>query len=209
MGYHLSVAVNSAGVARLGRQLDGGDALSIDVPNVHPWIELAPRLFEQCLRSAAGAAGAGSIRGTSTAVTAMTGESSPPKEDTIRPTPGPRAKTRARDLLGVAGLCIALAGCATHGAGPSASAAPSHDAAAKLTVDTPIGQICDDPSGRAALDRNLPNLRKNPNYFLFKGMSLRQVASMSGGKITNDKLESVQRDLAAISGGSAASAGVR
>jgi len=29
-------------------------------------------------------------------------------------------------------------------------------------------------------------------------MSLRQVASLSGGRISSDKLESVQRDLAAL-----------
>jgi hypothetical protein len=118
--------------------------------------------------------------------------------------PGPRTKTRARDLFGVGALCIALAGCATSGARPSASAGPAQGASAQLTVDSPIGDICEDPRGRAVLDRNLPNLRKNPNYFLFKGMSLRQVASMSGGKIGSDKLASVQRDLAALSGGSAA-----
>lgn len=112
--------------------------------------------------------------------------------------PGPRTKTRARDLFGVGALCIALAGCATPAASPSASAGAAPSASAQLTLDTPIGQICEDPRGRAALDRNLPNLRKNPNYFLFKGMSLRQVASMSGGKISSDKLESVQRDLAAL-----------
>jgi len=111
--------------------------------------------------------------------------------------PRPRTKTRARDLLGLGALCLALAGCASAGVGPSASAG-SAPGGAQLTLDTPIGQICEDPRGRAALDRNLPNLRKNPNYFLFKGMSLRQVASLSGGKISDDKLDSVQRDLAAL-----------
>jgi hypothetical protein len=127
------------------------------------------------------------------------------KEETIRRPSVPRTKTaprpntRACGLLCVGGLCIALAGCATSGAGPSASAGPAPNATtAHLTVDTPIGQICEDPRGRAALDRNLPDLRKNPNYFLFKGMSLRQVASMSGGQISSDKLASVQRDLAAL-----------
>jgi hypothetical protein len=111
--------------------------------------------------------------------------------------------TRARDLLGACGLCIALAGCATHGVGPDASAAPDKPQAAhaRLTLDTPIGQICDDPRGRAALDRNLPDLRKNPNYFLFQSMSLRQLASMSGGRISKAKLESVRLDLAAAPSG--------
>lgn len=136
-------------------------------------------------------------------MTATTSESAPLKEETAPRASGRRPRPWPRELLALGGLCIALAGCATHGPGPSASAAASPGATAQLDLDTPIGQICDDPRGRAALDRNLPNLRKNPNYFLFKGMSLRQVASMSGGKISSDQLENVQRDLAAISGGSA------
>jgi hypothetical protein len=114
--------------------------------------------------------------------------------------------TRARDLLGVGGLCISLAGCATNGGVPNASTgiAETHTASAQLTLDTPIGKICEDPRGRAVLDHNLPNLRKNPNYFLFQGWSLRQLAGMSGGRITSDKLERVRLDLAALSGGAAA-----
>ena len=107
--------------------------------------------------------------------------------------------TRAHALLGVSGL-IALAGCATHGGQPGAAGpAATQIASAQLTLDTPIGELCDDPRGRAALDRNLPALRKNPNYFLFQGFSLRQLAEMSGGRITQAKLESVRADLAATS----------
>ena len=110
--------------------------------------------------------------------------------------------TRAGALVGVGGLCVALAGCATHGGGPSAAGpAETQTASAQLTLDTPISEICDDPGGRAVLDRNLPGLRKNPNYFLFQGFSLRQLASMSGGRITQAKLESVRLDLAATPSG--------
>ncbi len=105
--------------------------------------------------------------------------------------------SRIRHLLGLGGLCIALAGCASAPSHSASGAATS--ATAELTLDTPISQICDDPRGRAVLDRNLPNLRKNHNYLLFEGMSLRQLASMSGGKITQAKLESVRLDLAALS----------
>lgn len=117
---------------------------------------------------------------------------------------GPRTKSSVRDLLRVCGLCIAVAGCAAPGARPGPAAGPGQADSAQLSIDSPINQICEDPRGRAALDRNLPDLRKNPNYFLFQGMSLRQVASMSGGRISSDKLESVQRDLAAISVGAPA-----
>jgi hypothetical protein len=105
--------------------------------------------------------------------------------------------TRARALLGVGGLCLVLAGCATHGGPSDAGLDKTQARSARLTLDTPISELCDDPRGRAVLDRNLPGLRTNPNYFLFQGFSLRQLASMSGGKITKAKLESIRLDLAA------------
>ncbi len=109
--------------------------------------------------------------------------------------------TRMRELLCVGGLRLAVAGCATHGAEPSASAGPAEAAKStgQLTLDTPIAELCEDPRGRAVIDRDMPDLRDNPNYFLFKSMSLRQLASMSGGRITKDKLEKVRLDLAAAS----------
>lgn len=118
--------------------------------------------------------------------------------------------TRTRALLGVGGLCIALAGCASHGGGLSAAEpGKSQTASAQLTLDTPISDLCDDPRGRAALDRNLPGLRKNPNYVLFAGFSLRQLAQMSGGRISQAKLESVRVDLAATSSTQATLTGTR
>lgn len=100
-------------------------------------------------------------------------------------------------LLSLGGLCVALSGCATPGGGQSAEGpATTEVASAPLTLDTPISDVCADPRGRAALDRNLPGLRKNPNYFLFQGFSLRQLASMSGGRITQAKLESVRQEFA-------------
>jgi hypothetical protein len=102
-------------------------------------------------------------------------------------------------LLGL-GLGVLLAGCAAHGGAwpddPGIAETPK--ATGRLTIDSPIEAICDDPRGRDVLDRNLPNLRKNPNYFLFKGLSLRDVAKMSGGKISRDTLKRVQLDLASL-----------
>jgi hypothetical protein len=106
----------------------------------------------------------------------------------------------ARALLGIGCFCILIAGCATHGASANATTGgETPKAAAELTIDSSISEICDDPRGRAVMDRDLPNLRKNPNYFLFAGFSLRDLVSMSGGRISQEKLELVQRDLAALS----------
>lgn len=113
--------------------------------------------------------------------------------------------TGAGALIALSGLCIALAGCATHAGGSNAAGpAETQAASSQLTLDSPISEICDDPDARAVLDRNLPDLRKNANYFLFQGFSLRQLASMSGGKITQAKLESVRVGLAATPRGGSA-----
>jgi hypothetical protein len=109
--------------------------------------------------------------------------------------------TRARHFIGVAGLCLLFAGCASQGAVPNAAVASAEKrmATAGLTLDTPISDICNDPGGRAVLDRDLPSLRENPNYVWFQGWSLRQLAGMSSGRITSDDLERVRLDLAALS----------
>jgi hypothetical protein len=98
------------------------------------------------------------------------------------------------------GLGVLLAGCAAHGGAwpEDEGVAETHKATDRLTIDSPIEEICDDPRGRAVLDRNLPNLRTNANYFLFKGLSLRDVAKMSGGKISRQTLKRVQLDLASL-----------
>lgn len=106
----------------------------------------------------------------------------------------------ARALLGIGCFCILIAGCASPGAPANATKGDEASrAAAELSIDSTVGEICRDPRGRAVMDRDLPDLRKNPNYFLFAGFSLRDLVSMSGGKISQEKLELVQRDLAALS----------
>ena len=106
---------------------------------------------------------------------------------------------RARALFGIGGFCILIAGCATHGASANATAGgETPKAAAQLTIDSSVSEICDDPRGRQVIDRDLPALRKNPNYFLFAGFSFRDLVSMSGGRISKEKLELVARDLASL-----------
>lgn len=115
---------------------------------------------------------------------------------------------RAYALLGIGSCCILIAGCATHG-GPSGAAADARTskAAAQLTIDSKVGEICEDPRGRAVIDRDLPDLRKNPNYFLFAGFSFRDLVSMSGGRISKEKLALVERDLALLAAAEPAGGG--
>jgi hypothetical protein len=69
-------------------------------------------------------------------------------------------------------------------------------------LDTPIDQIAADPRGKAVLQRDLPGMMASPHYPLFSGMSLSQLAPLSGGHLTPAKLGRVKADLEALSPGS-------
>ena len=125
-------------------------------------------------------------------------------------------------LFGVAGVLEGCASDATHvaAAHPSRSARraehqlaeanaepmpsdlgaplpqPPADASARqLSIDMPIGSIAAKPDGRAVLDKDLPGLCERPEFTMFKSMSLKALAGMSGGKISTAKLNQVQADL--------------
>lgn len=86
-------------------------------------------------------------------------------------------------------------------AAPAAIAAPipaTAEAAVRLSLDTPIEAIVADPAGKAVLDANLPGIESHPSYDMFKGMSLRQLAPYSQGKLTDEILAKVEKELAAI-----------
>jgi len=48
------------------------------------------------------------------------------------------------------------------------------------------------------LNKNLPGLLTNPNYYLFKGMSLKALASASSGRVSRQTLAQTLADLAAL-----------
>ena len=70
--------------------------------------------------------------------------------------------------------------------------------APKFTADTPIEELVADPRANAVLDANLPGMTKHPMYPQFKAMSLKQMAPMSGGRISDEKVAKVNTELAAI-----------
>ncbi len=72
-------------------------------------------------------------------------------------------------------------------------------AASNFTIDTPVDRIAADPNGKAVLDRDVPGLMASKEYPLFDDMSLSQIAIMSGGRISKDKLTLVQTDLVQLS----------
>lgn len=73
-------------------------------------------------------------------------------------------------------------------------AAPA-EAAAKLTVDTPIEQLIANEKAKAVLDARIPGLTSHPMLDQFKAMSLKQLQPMSGGQLTDAMVDAVAADL--------------
>ena len=76
---------------------------------------------------------------------------------------------------------------------------PVQTASAGYTLETPIEVIVADPRGQAVINKDIPKLLSNPNYDMFKGMSLKTVAMFSRGQLTDEKLALVKADLGALS----------
>lgn len=79
-----------------------------------------------------------------------------------------------------------------------AAAAPATATAARFNLDTPIETIAADAAAKAVLDADLPGVTTNEHFDMFKSMSLRQLQPMAGGRLTDEALARVARDLAAI-----------
>lgn len=77
--------------------------------------------------------------------------------------------------------------------------APQASTAAGFSVDgTSIEALAADPRAKAVLDKELPQLLTHPAFDQFKSMTLSQLAPMSQGSITDEKLAVVQAELAKI-----------
>ena len=115
-----------------------------------------------------------------------------------------RRKFRLAALAPLAGL--ALAACATQRTPPAPQATTAAPTASGLSLDTPIGQIDGAPGGRAVLDQDLPGLTSRPEYPMIKTMTLKTLAGLSGGKLTQERLTKVQSDLARLAPAATSSA---
>jgi hypothetical protein len=94
-----------------------------------------------------------------------------------------------------------LGGCAAPSSAQKNAANAPGQAPAAFTVQTPIDRIAANERGKAVLDRDVPGVMANPHYMLFSSMSLSQLATLSGGKLTQTKLKQVDADLAELSPG--------
>ena len=67
-----------------------------------------------------------------------------------------------------------------------------------FSVESKIGDLLANPGAKAVLDKHLPGFSTNPQMAMAKGMSLKMVAPMSGGKITPAILKAVDEELKKI-----------
>jgi hypothetical protein len=81
-------------------------------------------------------------------------------------------------------------------AAPAAAQAPAA-APAPLNGDSPIEAIAATPAGKAALEKHFPEILPHPAYEQFKAMSLRALAPLAGGIITDEKIAALEADLKA------------
>ena len=67
-----------------------------------------------------------------------------------------------------------------------------------LSMESKLGDILANPQGKAILDKALPGFSTNPQMAMAKGMSLKMIAPMSGGKITPAILKTIDEELKKI-----------
>ena len=81
----------------------------------------------------------------------------------------------------------------------SATPALAEDAKkAALTIDSPIEALMANEATKAVVIKYLGPLDQHPFYGQFKSMTLPQVQPMSSGQITDETIEKIKADLAAI-----------
>ena len=70
--------------------------------------------------------------------------------------------------------------------------------AAYSTAATSIGTLMDDPVAKVILARHLPAVVSNPQFEMARGMTLADIAPMSGGVITDDAMRAIDKELQAV-----------
>jgi len=68
----------------------------------------------------------------------------------------------------------------------------------KVTLDTTLGTLLDDPQARTVLDEYLPGISSNPLVAMAKGMSLKMILSMPQAAqfgLTQEKAEEILAEI--------------
>ena len=98
------------------------------------------------------------------------------------------------------GLFAATAALAqTAPAKPATAAAASAQATPYYTVeDSTVGDLLDNPTTKAILVKHLPDVVNGEGIDRARGMTLQAIQPFSQGKITDEQLAAVDKDLASV-----------
>ena len=98
------------------------------------------------------------------------------------------------------GTIVLLASPAIFVAGPVLSQQQTASVSAPLpyTRDTPIEVLAADPAAAAVLNKDLPGLLHDPEYPMFKRMSLKTIQDASGGDLSAVDVDKTVADLQAL-----------
>ncbi len=64
--------------------------------------------------------------------------------------------------------------------------------------NTPVEKLAADPAAAAVLNKDLPGLLSDPQFAIFKSMSLKQLQAASGGDLSAVDLDKTEADLQAL-----------
>lgn len=95
-------------------------------------------------------------------------------------------------LLGAVALIASIT--AAHAQQAPATTA-GVQASTALSASTPIETLMASPIAKPLVLRNFPDLEKHPAYEQFKTISLRDLAPLSGGAITDEKIAAFEAEL--------------
>ncbi len=98
------------------------------------------------------------------------------------------------------GLLVANGAMAQTAPAPAAKPAAAAPTATPYytTEDSTIGDLLDNPATKAVLAKHLPEVVNGEGINQARGMTLPAIQQFSQGKITDEALEAIDKDLAAI-----------
>ena len=106
-----------------------------------------------------------------------------------------------RKTLALAGAALCLSCASLAVAQTAAPAAPAAAQPAKLDIDSPIGDLLDNPVAKAVLAKDMPKLLAYDHLDMIKSMSLRDISQYPQAELDEGKLKAIQSDLDAAASG--------
>ena len=67
-----------------------------------------------------------------------------------------------------------------------------------FSIESKLGDLLDNEATKAVLEKHMPGISNHPQIGMGKGFALSMVAKFSGGLITEEMLQKVNADLAAL-----------